>query len=383
MTRIKIMLIVAGVAIGDQNGGAEYFAVQLARHLDKKQFEPLVFIMWQYGSSAEKHWLSILSSEGISTEGLTPARGSIITQLREIYRRLFSTTTAFNPDIIHSHSQRGDVPNILMHFFHPAHPGAIRTIHIDQPWLNRPALDLIFNRIIFPYCFDIEIAISEFVRHKLDSRLLARLLHKKSVLCYNGIDAQTFDLQTTGDTILDLPDQHPCMGVVGRLTRQKGHSDLFKALRSILPFKTVHLWVIGSGPLEAKLRRQAVKEHVDGHIHFMGPRGDVLDLLPQLDLLVSSSLWEGFPTVLLEAMAMGVPVVATDVSGSRELILNGVTGFLVPPKSPPCLAKAILETLNHPDKARKMAEAARQHARTYTIQKAIQDCARIYLGLIQ
>jgi len=381
MERLKIMLVVAGIAIGDQNGGAEYFAVQLARQLDKSQFEPLVFAMWQYGSPAERHWLTILNEERVPVAGLTPSRGSIFRELQDIYARMWSTTNAFTPVIINSHSQRGDIPNILLHMFHPSRPHSLRTIHIDQPWLNRLYLDLIFDKVVFPFCFDGEIAISEIVHQKLDRRLFARILRKKSMLCYNGISAEIFEYQCSKESLPGLPEQRPCIGVVGRLTKQKGHSDLLDAVKLILQRQPVHLWVIGSGPLEAELRQQAIRLGIKDYIHFLGPRGDVLDILPHLNMMVSSSLWEGLPTVLLEAMALGVPVVATDVSGSRELIRNGVTGLLVPSRSPNHLAEAVLEMLNHPNQAHEMAQAAHQHAKIYTIQNAVQKYVQIYKQL--
>ncbi len=117
-------------------------------------------------------------------------------------------------------------------------------------------------------------------------------------------------------------------------------------------------------------------------VYFLGSRSDVLDILPHLDILVSSSLWEGFPTVILEAMASGVPVIATDVSGSRELVVDGKTGLLVPPHDPDALAQAILNMLADGEKARRMAEHARTVARPYTIQNTVETYCQIYQQLV-
>jgi len=378
MERIRIMLVVAGVAIGDQNGGGEYLALQLARQLDKSRFEPIIFAMWQYASPAEQWWLSTLCKEGIPVVGLTPNRGSMIRQLRDINAKMWATVNSFHPAIIHSHSQRGDVPNILIHLFHFSHPASIRTINNDQPWLNRRLFDLVFDKLVFPFGFNEEIAISEFVQGKLDRRLIARILRKKSILCYNGIGEIYFENRENRDGLVDLQEQHPLIGVVGRLVKQKGHAYLLEALKLVLKSRPVHIWVIGSGPLEKELRQQAVQMNIEEYVHFLGPRGDLVDVYRHLDILVSSSLWEGFPTVLLEAMASGTPIIATDVSGSQEIIKNGITGLLVPPKSSQSLADAIVEMLNHPDQAHEMAENARQLAQQYTIQNATQKYSEIY-----
>jgi glycosyltransferase involved in cell wall biosynthesis len=117
---------------------------------------------------------------------------------------------------------------------------------------------------------------------------------------------------------------------------------------------------------------------IENYVHFLGPRGNLVDIYQHLDILVSSSLWEGFPTVLLEAMASGLPIVATDVSGSQEIIKNGITGLLVPPRSSQSLAEAIVEILDHPDDAHERAENARQLAKKFTIENAAQQYSQIY-----
>jgi glycosyltransferase involved in cell wall biosynthesis len=379
MERIKILIVVAGISIGDQNGGAEYFAVQLVRLLDKNLFEPLVFTMWRYGTPAEQHWLDVLAEEKIRVAGLTPARGPMLAQLRDIAIRIWKVTSDFSPDIINTHSQRGDIPNIFLHIFHRKHPCSIRTVHIDQPWLNRQLPDLLFDKIVFPLCFTKEIAISVRVLQKLDRRFLARLLKKRSVLCYNGIDAGLFTSESCPNYLASiLSEKQPCIAVIGRLTKQKGHSFLLVALSQVLMQQPLHLLIIGSGSLETELRQQTKQIGLEEYVHFLGPRSDVIKILPYLDMLVSSSLWEGFPTILLEAMALGVPIVATDVSGSQELIENGITGLLVPPGSSRALADAILEMLSHPDRAKEMARKARESARSFTIQNATSQYANIY-----
>lgn len=120
---------------------------------------------------------------------------------------------------------------------------------------------------------------------------------------------------------------------------------------------------------------------LDQRVYFLGSRSDVMQIMPHLDMVVSSSLWEGLPTVLLEAMALRVPVVATDVSGSREIVISDETGLLVPPRSPAHLAEAILKVLDHPLEARQMADRAHRVAAQYTIQNAVISYAEIYRQL--
>jgi glycosyltransferase involved in cell wall biosynthesis len=382
MERIRVVQLVAGVAFGDQTGGAEYFGVQLARHLDKREFENVIFAMWQYGSATEKEWLAKLKSEELSVYGLTPISRAPILDLPKILANLWAVTSTFKPHIVTGHSQRSDLLNVFVRLFHPIKPRATRSVQLDRAWLNRPYLDIFFDKMLFPFVFDVEIPSSEATRRRLDTRPTARLLGKKSVLCYSGLESQLFARAARSNNESRLPnrvpDVRPRLGIVGRLTKQKGHADLLQAIKIAQTTRPIHLLVIGAGELESNLREQARTLDIQDRVHFLGSRSDVLGILPHLDLFVSASLWEGFPTVLLEAMAMSVPVVATNVSGSRELVRNGVTGMLVPPGDPARLAEAILAVINDPERARAMANEARQFASQFTIERAAAHYAEIY-----
>ncbi len=169
--------------------------------------------------------------------------------------------------------------------------------------------------------------------------------------------------------------------MVGRLAEQKGHLDLLQAFAWVRPVLPAKLLVIGDGPLEHELRMAAEQLGIGGDVEFLGRRDDVPALLDGLDLLVSSSWWEGFPTVILEAMAAGVPVVATDVSGSRELVQSGVTGMLTPPRQPAALAAAMIGLLTNPPAAAAMAQRAHRFAQQFTMQATAQAYAALYCEL--
>jgi glycosyltransferase involved in cell wall biosynthesis len=379
---IRVIQLVAGVAIGDQSGGAEQFGLQLARHLNRQDFEVRLFAMWGYGSAAEAHWLDSLAADCVPVAGLVPRRGSSISELPVIARRFLNFVSDFRPDIVNSHSQRGDPLNLMSRWFHAPHPKAVRTIHVSWPWLNRAYLDVVFNNWMFPGLFDAEVAISELVRLKLDRRPTARLLRRKAELCYNGVEPRFFQGRAHlpegassgfGDAL-----GRPCIGMVGRLTREKGHADMLDAMRLICARRPVHLAIVGSGPLESRLQEYAAQIGVAAFVHFLGSRNDVADLLPQFDLLVSPSLSEGFPTVLLEAMAAGVPVIATDVPGSREVVQSGQTGTLVPPRQPALFAEAVLAALADLPALANSAIRAKEFALQFTIENAARRYEEIY-----
>ena len=377
MKRIRVLQLISGIAIGDHSGGAEQFAARLAIGLPGDRFDRAVFAMWQYGSPTEDIWRRKLEDAGVQIAGMIHPSGQLWPDLYRAGQILWSFTSKFQPHIINSHSERGDTLNALLRVFHRTSPLAVRTMHTDQQWQERPWAGRLLTFGVFPLLFKREIAISEQTRTVMDRRPLARLIHKSATLCYNGIDEALFDYQAPG-LIPDLPPDRPRVVIVGRLAQQKGHRDLLQAFVHIHHMSGAHLLIIGSGPLEADLRSQAKDLNLNQVVHFLGSRTDVPALLATADLLVSASLWEGFPTVILEAMALGIPVVATEVSGSRELIRSGETGLLAPPGQPDALSEAVLALLADKATADRMARAAHERARRFTIQNTIATYAELY-----
>jgi glycosyltransferase involved in cell wall biosynthesis len=156
---------------------------------------------------------------------------------------------------------------------------------------------------------------------------------------------------------LGLPPDVPVVGSVGRLTYQKAPEDFVAALQLLGRPDAVGVWV-GSGELADRVRRRALAPS-GPRIVLAGERADVLDLMPAFDVFALPSRYEGLPTVIVEAMICGVPVVATAVNAVHELVVPGETGLLVPPRRPAQLAAAVRYLLDMPEEAGRMAAAAR------------------------
>lgn len=386
MDRIRVLELVAGLAVGDQVGGAELFGIQVARHLDRAQFEPAVVGLWQYGSPSELAWLERLAQEGLYARLLTNAPTRLVPDLGRAFARLWSVVSSFRPAIINSYSERTDLCNVLIHLLHPLHPHAVRTMQTEQQWQDRPWLGTIMSHVVFPFACDAEMSVSYEIQRILDQRPAARLLRKRSILRHSGIDAALFTRQPNpAEHRHALPDvgDGRMIGIVARLTPQKGHRDLLEAMAIVCREQPVHLMIAGSGPLESELKALSCQLGIEQFVHFLGSREDVLEILPCFEALVLPSLWEGFPHILLEAMALEVPVIATDVSGSRELIKTGETGLLTPPADPQALAQAMLRMLNEPSTMRQMARQAKQLASQYTMQHAASYYGQVYQQLVE
>jgi glycosyltransferase involved in cell wall biosynthesis len=159
------------------------------------------------------------------------------------------------------------------------------------------------------------------------------------------------------------PPAGQLLGFVGRLLVEKGAAVLLDAM-ALLPsrFGAVRLWIAGDGPERPALTAQAARLGLAGRVDFLGhlPRAAVGDRFREVAVQVVPSIWtEPFGLVTAEAMARGTPVVASAVGGARELLQDGVTGFLVPPANPRALAGRLAEILDHPELRRSVAVEAR------------------------
>jgi glycosyltransferase involved in cell wall biosynthesis len=181
-------------------------------------------------------------------------------------------------------------------------------------------------------------------------------------------------------TDMGLLPNSKVMGSVGRLTWQKGFDVLLHAF-SLVAHEDLNLLIFGVGEEEARLRALAAKLTLQARVHFAGYRRDVPHVLGALDLYVHSSRFEGMPIALLEAMAAACPIVASSVDGNRDLIEDGVHGWLVPPENPVILARTIQEALNDLDEARRRAAAARQRVLThFNIESIVVAWEKLIMG---
>ena len=188
------------------------------------------------------------------------------------------------------------------------------------------------------------------------------LAAEKVQVIYNGVDLERFAEPASPDTIraeLGIPPGRPVVGLLARLEPQKDvHTFLRAAAQLVAKVPEVSFLVIGGGSLDEQLRQEARTLGLGAHVIFTGARRDIPRLLAACDISVMSSLKEGMSNSILESMMAGKPVVATGVGGNVELIRDGETGFLVPPRDPAALAAAIQRLLDDTALARAMGRRA-------------------------
>jgi len=170
----------------------------------------------------------------------------------------------------------------------------------------------------------------------------------------------------------------------GRLSAEKNVADLLTACAVLAGAgRDVRLRVAGEGPMGPDLAEEARALGLDGRVEWLGLRGDVAALHAEANVLVNPSLTEGMPNTVLEALACGTAVVATDVGATRELILHERTGLLVPPGNPEALATAIAHLADRPDVARALAARGRQHVeRHFDFATRVAHVVALYRGVL-
>jgi len=231
------------------------------------------------------------------------------------------------------------------------------------------------------------VAVSENTR-QIELRATGVPQDKVSVV-HNCIDVARYELTKSLDrnkirVDLVIPEDAFLLGVVGRLHHQKGLFYLLDALPIIKnSIEQVELLIIGEGDLKNDLEAHADSIGVSGFTRFKGPRSDIPEILSALDVFVLPSLWEGLPLALLEAMASGLPVIATNVGGIPEVVIDRETGLLIQPSNSQTIADAVLLLFNDPNLRIRLGNAGSAFVYAqFSAQTLVKELETVYKHLL-
>ena len=205
----------------------------------------------------------------------------------------------------------------------------------------------------------------------------------KLLKIHSGVDVKKFE-QTRVRPIekkrsLGLAQNHLIVGFIGWLLPIKGPHHLLKAMKEIWQeHQDVSLVFVGKGNLDVELRAEALKIGTNGRVKFLGWRNDVDEILTLIDILVLPSLNEGMGRVLVEAMAAGKPIVASNVGGIPDLVKHNINGLLVPPGDEKALASGIKQLITDPKKSRLMGRRGRQLCHQFSIETMVDKIHKLY-----
>jgi glycosyltransferase involved in cell wall biosynthesis len=344
-------------------GGLERLLVEIGRHCNSDQFELQFVALDRIGQPAED-----LRSLGWKVSSLT-TDGPQSKLLRA--KRLFELLQSDGIDVVHSH-------NTLAHFYATTAakwagvPVVINTQHgrgCGASWKAKWQFRLA-NQFA-----DQIVGVSEDATRlcQADDPMSARRMKP----IWNGIDLGRFAFRGPADAAAAIS--------VARLSPEKDFATLLRATRLVVrEVPEFRVRIVGDGRERAALEQLARELELEKHVEFLGERHDVPCLLAEAGFFVSSSLSEGISLTLLEAMAVGLPIVATDVGGNPEIIESGRSGRLVQSGSPEMLAAAMLQMLADRDAWRTYGEFGRQRVeRHFNIRHMVQQYEAMYCELLE
>ena len=344
MKKINLLLLHPTADIG----GTEQYLSSLAKTLPDERYN-ITICFWLHGGQIADE----MRKDGLQVDVLNLKSGFDLWGMRKLYYLLREKKI----DILHSHG-----PNVLARIVGDLAgvPIQINTDHGPSIYADNPrrfrkrALNFILNPLTDKF-----IAISEVMKITLMQKY--RVPEHKIVLMHNGIPLSIretdIDKRAKREE-LGCPSDIPIIITIGRATKQK-RFDLFLETCSIIKNEFKKEFIIlmaGDGPLRKDLEEKARALSLYPSLRFLGFRRDIPELLAIADIFVTTSQWEGFSIVLLEAMAAQKPIAGFDVDGVKEAVINNETGYLVPYPDTRSLAPKIIHLLANPDKAEKMGE---------------------------
>ncbi len=241
----------------------------------------------------------------------------------------------------------------------------------------------IFSRLKYKQHVDRYIAVSEGVKKVL---VLDGLESARITVVHDGIDPSYFQCRDEAKNLyheFGLDPSNPIIGNVAALAPHKDQQNLLQAAKMVLAqVPEAQFLIVGTGELDKKLKQLAKELGILDRIKFTGFRKDVPQILTILDIFAVSSYLEGLGSSTLEAMAAGLPIVATRTGGIPEIVQNSINGILVPPRDTEALAWALMELLKDQKMQKKMGQASLEMVQNFGVDKMVNGNLEVYKQLI-
>jgi glycosyltransferase involved in cell wall biosynthesis len=343
--------------------GGEAQTLMLARGLEERGHRCRLAV--PPGSPLEQR----ARQEGIEAAPLA-ARGELdpaaIIALARMLRR-------FRPDLVHCHTSHAVTLGTLASFF-AGRRAAVATRRVSFPLSRNP-----LARIKYTFRLDRVIAVSEGIRETLAAAGVPR---ERITVVHSAVDLRRFDPPRDRQACrreLGYAEEVFVVGCAGHLAEHKGHRVLVEAAGRLGDNPRMQFLLVGKGEKEEELRQQIAALGLDGKFRLAGFREDLESILPALDLLAFPSLsGEGSPAVLKEAMACGLPVVASAISGVEEVVRQGSEGLLVPPGDPAALAQAIRFFAADRERGLEFGGRGRERSGEFRPERMVEMTEKVY-----
>jgi len=360
--------------------GAEQFVVNMLRYHDRARYRPVCICL---RAPMGTHLEAAVQQMGVPLHFLDVSNKP----LRWLHNmKLNALFKEYRPTVVHTHlsSIRYAFPLTIKH----RTPVRVHTLHNLAKEEMGTGANRLVRLLAFKYrlgCF-VPIAIAEEVARTFETLYG----YHNPCLIPNGIPVQNFTPNSATRVKVREAHRSELSSLifihVGRFSYQKNHELLVNAFANLLPHADVpvELWLVGDGELRETVQAQVKSLGIQERVRFLGVRSDIPDLLRAADVFVFPSRWEGNPLSVMEAMAAGLPVVATAVGGVPELVEDGVSGILVPNEDHNALVGALQQLVQRADLRAQMAHAARRRAEErFDIRHTVAAYESLYESLLQ
>ena len=354
-------------------GGAQTALLHLLERLDRQRFSPVVATY--YNAQAEIG--ERIRSLSVSVVDL----GMPVKWRLDAFDRLYRSLRSEKPALTHTFLFHANVPGRILGRLAgvPAIISSERTMEMEGIARRR------MNRWTARYA-DRIVCVSNQVAAFAEDQI--GIPSEKVVVIPNGVDQASFiglpeKIQAKRD--LGFPFNKTLIGSVGRLDPVKGYLQLIEAFAALDPEKRdLHLALIGDGPQRDELEELCRSLGISGCVTFTGYQTGIPSYMAALDIFTLSSHFEGLPNAVLEAMAAGLPVVATAAGGIPDAVLDGETGLLVPPNQPKQLAEALDRMICNPELRARYGQAGRERVQAhFSVEHMVAETERLYTLLLK
>ncbi len=374
MIRVTYLITDSGI------GGTEKMLADLILNLDRSRFSPELIVLKPPGATAK-----MLSEKGIPVKSIglprwfSPGYGI---KLPGALSRLSRMLAKARPDILHCYLFQANFLGRIA-AKRTGIPVNISSLRVEE---KERGSHILLERLSRPLVTGYT-AVCDEVRNFGIQKL--GIAPEKIITIPNGINPEPYAEGNRNKVReeLGIGRDVPLIGTIGRVHRQKGMDILLRAAGNIrAEFPPLRVIVVGEGPEQGKLRILARESGLSDSVIFTGLRRDIPDILAGMDLFVLASRWEGMPNVILEAMAAGRAVVASDTGGARELVQQGETGILVPVEDVEALSSAIMNLLaksSFSTDLREMGRKAQELVKAYySLTRMVERTQELYERLM-
>ncbi len=348
-------------------GGAEQLLVSTAHVADRSRYRFSVAYLLNWKDTL----VARLQAEDVSVHCLGVRRARDARWVFRLRRHLRSNEF----DIVHVHSPLVAIFARLVILTLAKRPAVVSSEH--NIWASYRFGTRVLNRLTFPLD-NAHIAVSRQVLESLPAKYRPQV-----EVIVHGVDVEAIvaarDNRDAVRAEFGLRPEQVAVCTVANLRRAKGYPDLLAAAKTVIDEgHDVVFLAVGQGPLEAEIKAQHAELGLDDRFRLLGYRGDAIQILAASDIFALASLFEGYPIAVMEAMAAGLPIVATDAGGVPDAVHDGVDGFVVPRGDPQALAAALSKVISDPELRASMSQHAAGRGSEFSFAPAIEKTQQIY-----